>query len=246
MSKMMIDLKGVRKTFLLSKSGIASIKTLLLWWKRREIAKLEVLKGVDFSVSQGECVAVIGKNGAGKSTLLSLLARIYRPSEGDVAIHGRVAPLLELGAGFHPDLSGLENIYFNGVILGLTRAQIQERLPQIVEFSELGDHIGAPVRTYSSGMQARLGFSVAVHVDAEILIVDEVLAVGDYNFERKCFAKIDEFRKRGGTILLVSHQLDLVKKIADRVVWLRAGVVVMDGAPDEVVEAYLAEDRVNH
>jgi ABC-type polysaccharide/polyol phosphate transport system ATPase subunit len=246
MSKTMIELKGVRKTFLLSKSGIASIKTLLLWWKRREIAKLEVLKGVDLSVRQGECVAVIGKNGAGKSTLLSLLARIYRPSEGDVAIHGRVAPLLELGAGFHPDLSGLENIYFNGVILGLTRAQIQERLPQIVEFSELGDHIGAPVRTYSSGMQARLGFSVAVHVDAEILIVDEVLAVGDYNFERKCFAKIDEFRKRGGTILVVSHQLDLVKKIADRVVWLRDGVVMMDGAPDEVVGAYLAEDRVNH
>jgi len=246
MNKTMIEMKNVRKTFLLSKSGIASIKTLLLWWKRRELANLEVLKGVDLSVRQGECVAVIGKNGAGKSTLLSLLARIYKPSEGEVSIQGRVAPLLELGAGFHPDLSGLENIYFNGVILGLTREQIQARLPQIVEFSELGDHIGAPVRTYSSGMQARLGFSVAVHVDAEILIVDEVLAVGDYNFERKCFAKIDEFRKSGGTILLVSHQLDLVKKIADRVVWLKNGVVVQDGSAEEVVAAYLAEDPANN
>lgn len=245
MSKMMIELKNVRKTFLMSKSGIASIKTLLLWWKKREIAKLEVLKGVDLSIRQGECVAVIGKNGAGKSTLLSLLARIYKPSQGTVEVNGRVAPLLELGAGFHLDLSGLENIYFNGVILGLTREQIQERLPKIVEFSELGDHIGAPVRTYSSGMQARLGFSVAVHVDAEILIVDEVLAVGDYNFEQKCFAKIDEFRQNGGTILLVSHQLDLVKKIADRVVWLKDGMVVRDGAPEEVVEAYLAEGRAS-
>ena len=143
-------------------------------------------------------LAVIGKNGAGKSTLLSLLARIYLPTSGSLEVRGRVAPLLELGAGFHNDLTGLENIYFNAVILGLTREQVKERLPSIVEFSELGDAIEAPVRTYSSGMMARLGFAIAIHVDAEVLIVDEVLAVGDQRFEQKCLERVEQFRRDGG------------------------------------------------
>ena len=240
-NQVMIRMTDVRKDFVVNQSGIASIKTLLLWWSKRTSLKLNVLRGISFEVSKGECVAIIGKNGAGKSTLLSLLANIYKPTAGSVEIFGRVAPLLELGAGFHPDLTGIENIYFNGVILGLSRQQIKDRLDQIIDFSELRDQIGAPVRTYSSGMQARLGFSIAVHVDAEILIVDEVLAVGDNNFEKKCFAKIDEFRKSGGTILLVSHQLETVRRIADRCLLLQKGVITHEGSPSEVIADYLEE-----
>lgn len=239
MSQSMISVREVFKEFNVSHSGIASIKTLLVWWKKRALVKLNVLNGVSFEVPKGECLALIGKNGAGKSTLLSLLANIYKPTSGEIEVRGRVAPLLELGAGFHHDLTGLENIYFNAVILGLTRKQVQERIPQIVEFSELGDAIQAPVRTYSSGMMARLGFAIAIHVDAEILIVDEVLAVGDQHFERKCYQKVQEFREAGGTILLVSHQLDTVGKFADRVIWLKDGKVELEGKPEDVIAEYV-------
>lgn len=240
-TELAIEIKDLRKEFVVSHSGIASIKTLLVWWKKRNIVKLDVLKGVSIEVKKGECLAIIGKNGAGKSTLLSLLAKIYKPTSGSLKVNGRVAPLLELGAGFHPDLTGIENVYFNAVILGLTREQVKERLPSIVEFSELGEAVQAPVRTYSSGMMARLGFSIAVHVDADILIVDEVLAVGDQHFERKCLKRVEEFREQGGTILLVSHQLDTVKEFADRCVWLSNGVVQMNGSPAEVIEVYERE-----
>jgi lipopolysaccharide transport system ATP-binding protein len=184
---------------------------------------------------------VVGKNGAGKSTLLSLVARVYKPTSGSIEINGRVAPLLELGAGFHPDLTGVENVFFNGVILGLTRKQVNERLPEIVEFSGLKKHIDAPVRTYSSGMLARLGFACAVHVDAEILLIDEVLAVGDYEFEQKCYGTIESFRQKGGSILFVSHQMDAVRRVADRVIWLKAGQIEAEGAPDDVIPQYEAD-----
>lgn len=233
-----IKIRGLRKQFLLSHSGVASLKTALLWWRRRQVELFTALHGVDLDVFHGECVALIGRNGAGKSTLLSLISRIYKPTAGDIAVSGRIAPLLELGAGFHPDLTGLENVVFNGIILGLTRKQVMERMDRIVAFAELEHHIDAPVRTYSSGMLARLGFSVAVHVDADILIVDEVLAVGDYAFEQKCYDRIEGFRRDGGTILFVSHNMDSVRRIADRCVWLRDGAVVMSGLPDEVIEAY--------
>jgi len=233
-----VEIKDLKKNFLLSTSGANSIKTAILWWRRRSRKHLEVLKGVSFDVKRGECVAVVGRNGAGKSTLLALLARVYKPTSGTVRVEGRIAPLLELGAGFHLDLSGLENIYFNAVILGLTREQVKERLDSIVEFSELGEHVHSPTRTFSSGMLARLGFSIAVHVDADILIVDEVLAVGDYEFEKKCYAKIDEFRANGGTILFVSHNTGAVRRIADRCVWLHKGMVRMIGTPEEVIPLY--------
>ena len=234
-----VSIRDLRKQFVVSHSGIASIKSLLLFWRKRTYVHLEVLKGVSLEVHGGECVAVIGKNGAGKSTLLSLLARIYLPSSGTLEVKGRVAPLLELGAGFHNDLSGLENIYFNAVILGLTREQVRQRLDSIVKFSELGDAIEAPVRTYSSGMMARLGFAIAIHVDAEVLIVDEVLAVGDQRFEQKCLERVEQFRRDGGAILLVSHQLPTVEKFADRVVWLKDGVVEMEGEPSVVIAEYV-------
>jgi lipopolysaccharide transport system ATP-binding protein len=234
-----IIVRDIHKEFVLSNSAIGSIKTLLVWWKRRSKQRLQVLRGVSFTVNRGECVALVGRNGAGKSTLLSLIARIHKPSQGSIETHGRIAPLLELGAGFHPDLTGAENIEFNAVILGLTRQQVKERFQEIVAFSEIGDHIYAPVRTYSSGMMARLGFAVATHVDAETLIVDEVLSVGDFEFTQKCLARLTQFKEDGGTILLVSHAPDTVRTFADRAIWLQHGVVQMDGDPSVVLEQYL-------
>lgn len=238
MTPPLIRVNDLRKEFLLSHSGAGSIKAALLWWKRRRMEKLEVLKGVSFELSAGETVAVVGRNGAGKSTLLSLIARVYKPTSGGIEVHGRIAPLLELGAGFHPDLTGRENVFFNGVILGLTRKQILERTDEIVAFAELEHHIDSPVRNYSSGMLARLGFAVAVHVDADVLIVDEVLAVGDFAFEEKCYRRIDEFRAAGGSILLVSHDEESILRVADRCIWLQGGLVRMVGAPREVLDAY--------
>ncbi|MBS1721747.1 MAG: ABC transporter ATP-binding protein [Armatimonadetes bacterium] len=238
MSEAAILVSGLQKEFLLSHSGVGSLKTLALWWKRRQLEHLQVLRGLDFVVTQGQCMAVVGRNGAGKSTLLSLLARVYKPTSGTVEVKGRLAPLLELGAGFHPDLTGLENILFNGMILGLTRKEAMARTDAIVEFAELAHHIDSPVRTYSSGMLARLGFSVAIHVDAEVLIVDEVLAVGDFAFEQKCYKHIESFKASGGTILFVSHNMEAVRRVADRVVWLKDGQIEMDGEPDAVIRAY--------
>ncbi len=238
MSDAMIEVRDLRKEFLLSHSGAGSIKSALLWWKRRRLERLEVLKGITFNLMKGETVAVIGRNGAGKSTLLSLIARVYKPTSGTIKVSGRVAPLLELGAGFHPDLTGRENVFFNGVILGLTRKEITSRTDAIVAFAELESHIDVPVRSYSSGMLARLGFAVAVHVDADILIVDEVLAVGDFEFEQKCYRRIDEFRAAGGSILFVSHASDSVTRVADRCIWLEKGEIAAEGTPEEVMAAY--------
>jgi lipopolysaccharide transport system ATP-binding protein len=238
-----LSVRKLDKVFRVSSSGIASLKTMLLWWKRRNMRTIHVLRGISFDVKKGECVAVVGRNGAGKSTLLSLIARVYKPTSGEVVVNGRLAPLLELGAGFHPDLTGYENIYFNGIILGLSRKEMQSRIDRIIQFSELGSHIHQPTRTYSSGMLARLGFAVAVHVDADVLIVDEVLAVGDFDFERKCYAKIDEFRANGGTILFVSHDVEAVRRVADRCVWLHNGDIREIGPPDEIIPRYEAAPK---
>ncbi len=236
--KIALELKNLRKSFVLSHGGGASLKTALLWWKRRKKEHLEVLKGLTFTVQKGEAVALIGRNGAGKSTLLSLIARVYKPTSGTITVNGRLAPLLELGAGFHPDLTGAENILFNAMILGLSRKEALARMDSIIAFAELESHRDVPVRSYSSGMLARLGFAVAAHVDAEILIVDEVLAVGDYAFEQKCYDTIEAFQAKGGTILFVSHNLESVAKVARRCLWLEAGMVKMDGDPEEVLNAY--------
>jgi ABC-type polysaccharide/polyol phosphate transport system ATPase subunit len=166
---------------------------------------------------------------------------VYKPDSGSISVHGRIAPLLELGAGFHPDLPGAENVVFNGMILGLKRAEIRARVGDILGFAELERHADAPVRTYSSGMLARLGFSVAAHVDADILIVDEVLAVGDYSFEQKCYQTIEEFQAKGGTILFVSHNMDHIRRISNRVLWLEKGSVRMDGPPERVIPHYLGQ-----
>jgi ABC-type polysaccharide/polyol phosphate transport system ATPase subunit len=240
MSDVVLSVRDLRKEFMLSHQGAGSLKTALLWWRKRRFQTLEVLRGVSLDLHRGETVALIGRNGAGKSTLLSLIARVYKPTSGTIEVKGRVAPLLELGAGFHPDLSGRENMFFNGVILGLSRKEVQARADAIIAFSELESHIDAPVRTYSSGMLARLGFSVAVHVDADILIVDEVLAVGDYEFEQKCYRRINEFRANGGSILFVSHNWESIRRVADRCVWLEHGVVAKSGTPEDVYHLYTA------
>lgn len=233
-----ISTKNLCKDFRLSHTGYGSLKGMLLWWKRGSTETLAALKDISLNVLRGECVAVIGKNGAGKSTLLSILARVYKPTSGSIELSGKVAPLLELGAGFHPDLTGIENVFFNGVVLGLTRKQVAERMAEIVAFSEINEYIDAPVRTYSSGMLLRLGFSVAVHVDASILLVDEALAVGDLEFQRKCLRRIAEFKAAGGAILFVSHDMAAVRQTADRAVWLQHGAIEAEGAVETVVSAY--------
>jgi ABC-type polysaccharide/polyol phosphate transport system ATPase subunit len=197
------------------------------------------LDGVSFEVPKGTTFGVIGENGSGKSTLLKLLAGITKPTRGRLQVEGRISALIELGAGFHPEISGRENVAINGIMLGLTRRQVEERFDDIVAFAELEAFIDAPVKTYSSGMYARLGFAVAIHVDPEVLLIDEVLAVGDEAFTRKCLDKIGEFRRRGKTIVIVTHSLGLVEKMCDDVLWLRHGQVADQGDPKRVVDAYL-------
>ena len=197
------------------------------------------LEDVSFEVPKGATFGVIGENGSGKSTLLKLLAGITKPTQGSLSVAGRVSALIELGAGFHPEISGRENVAINGIMLGLTRKQVDERFDEIVDFAELRDFIDAPVKTYSSGMYMRLGFAVAIHVDPDVLLIDEVLAVGDEAFTRKCLDKIGEFRRRGRTILLVTHSLGLVERMCDDVLWLRQGRAADHGDPKRVVDAYL-------
>jgi ABC-type polysaccharide/polyol phosphate transport system ATPase subunit len=199
------------------------------------------LRGVSFSVPKGCTYGVIGRNGSGKSTLLKCVAGITRPTEGTVTVDGRISALIELGAGFHPEISGRENIFINGIMLGLSKREVQRRFDEIVEFAEMQEFIDAPVKTYSSGMYMRLGFAVAVHVDPEVLLVDEVLAVGDQGFTLKCLDKFAEFRRRNRTILLVTHALDLVEKFCDQALWLDKGKTRAEGEPKRVVAAYIID-----
>ncbi len=201
----------------------------------------QALRGVSFQVPKGCTYGVIGRNGSGKSTLLKCVAGITRPTEGSVIVNGRISALIELGAGFHPEISGRENIFINGIMLGLTKKEILRRFDEIVEFAEMQDFIDAPVKTYSSGMYMRLGFAVAVHVDPEVLLVDEVLAVGDQGFTHKCLDKFAEFRRRNKSILLVTHSLDLVEKFCDAAHWLDKGLTRGEGDPKRIVAAYVID-----
>jgi ABC-type polysaccharide/polyol phosphate transport system ATPase subunit len=201
----------------------------------------QALRGVSMTVPKGCTFGVIGRNGSGKSTLLKCVAGITRPTEGTVKVDGRISALIELGAGFHPEISGRENIFINGIMLGLTKKEIHRRFDEIVEFAEMQDFIDAPVKTYSSGMYMRLGFAVSVHVDPEVLLVDEVLAVGDQGFTHKCIDKFAEFRRRNKSILLVTHSLDLVEKFCDTAHWLDHGVTKGEGDPKRVVAAYIID-----
>src|SRR5262250_879027 len=198
------------------------------------------LTDVSFVVPKGSTYGIIGRNGSGKSTALKLVAGITKPTSGAVDVQGRISALIELGAGFHPEISGRENVFINGIMLGLSKREIQQRFDDIVDFAELREFIDAPVKTYSSGMYMRLGFAVAIHVNPDVLLVDEVLAVGDEGFTHKCLDKFAEFRRRGKTVLLVTHSLGLVEHLCDEVVWLESGHLRAQGDPKRVVDAYLS------
>ena len=239
-----IIVDNVYKTFnvYLDKANTIKEKLLFLFSRNRK-EKREVLKGINLKVKKGEVVALIGTNGSGKSTLLKLMTKIIYPNKGKIETKGKLTSLLELGAGFHPDFSGRENIYFNASIFGLTRTEIDERLEDIIEFSELRDFIDNPVRTYSSGMYMRLAFSVAINVDADILLIDEILSVGDEHFQNKCFNKMLDLKKEGKTMVFVTHSMESVKRLCDRAVWLKDGKINMDGDTKEVVEEYIKETK---
>lgn len=234
-----IEVKDVTRSFKIYLDRGNSIKEFTLFRKRRRYERREVLRGISFEVKKGEAVGLIGHNGCGKSTTLKLLTRILYPESGTVEVKGRVSSLIELGAGFHPDMSGRENIYINASIFGLGRREIDQRIDDIVEFSELQDYIDNPVRTYSSGMYMRLAFSVAINVDADILLIDEILAVGDVAFQAKCFNKLREIKSNGTTIVIVSHSLGQIEQICDRSIWIHEGCIKEDGLPREVDPHYM-------
>jgi lipopolysaccharide transport system ATP-binding protein len=220
-----------------------TLKAWLLSMRSRSRETIEVLHNVCLTVPQGQTTAVIGRNGAGKSTLLGILGRVYRPTSGTAIVNGRAATLLELGAGFHPELTGIENIYLNGAIMGLARRQVEEKLDAIIDFAEIRRFADSPVKSYSDGMVMRLGFAIVVHADADVLLVDEVIAVGDEAFQHKCYERIGRFQEEGKTILFVSHDLAAVCRVADRVIWLDEGRVAADGPPEQVVEQYVRTTR---
>lgn len=242
MSEPMIQFEGVTKSFPVYANSIGSVKSLFLELPsalKKMKHRYTAIQDINFTINRGETVGFVGRNGAGKSTMLGLIAGVMRPDQGRIRVNGRVSPLLELGGGFHPDLSGLENIQLNGVILGLSRKEVAEKLPEIIEFSELGDFVYQPVRSYSSGMMARLGFSVVVHLKPEILLIDEVLAVGDAHFQQKCMKRMQDFKGRGVTIAFVSHNAADVQFLCERTIWIDDHRVRMDGPTEKVIPEYL-------
>ena len=236
-----ISVINLDKTFNVYYDKANTLKERLIFWNRNNSEKREVLKNINIEIKKGETVALIGVNGSGKSTLLKLMTKIIYPNKGKIIINGKLTSLLELGAGFHPDFSGRENIYFNASIFGLSRKEIDKRIDKIIEFSELGEQIDNPIRTYSSGMYMRLAFSVAINVDADILLIDEILAVGDQHFQDKCLNKMLELKKEGKTMVFVSHSPGAVEFLCDRSIWLSNGNVRMDGPTEKVLKEYLKE-----
>ncbi|MBO4292350.1 MAG: ABC transporter ATP-binding protein [Lachnospiraceae bacterium] len=234
-----IEVKNITKKFRIYHDKGNMLKEKALHWSRNKYEEQWVLNGISFEVKKGEAVGLIGHNGCGKSTTLKMLTKIIYPDSGSIELSGRISSLLELGAGFHPDLSGRENIYINASIFGLSRKEIDKRIEDIISFSELEEFIDNPVRTYSSGMYMRLAFSVAINVDADILLIDEILAVGDLNFQTKCFNKLMEIKGNGTTIVLVSHSTSQIESICDKSIWIHDGVVREQGDPVRVHRSYI-------
>ena len=234
-----IEVKNVTKKFKVYYDKPNTLKERIVFWNNNKAEQRTVLENINLKIKKGDTVALIGVNGSGKSTLLKLMTKIIYPTTGEIITRGKLTSLLELGAGFHDDFTGRENIYFNASIFGLTRGEIERKIDDIIEFSELGEFIDNPVRTYSSGMYMRLAFSIAINVEAEILLIDEILAVGDQHFQDKCFHKLQELKKSDKTIVIVSHSLDSIKKLCDRAIWINQGHVQMDGEANKVIEEYL-------
>lgn len=235
-----IEVSHISMGFKMDMNKVSSLKEWVVTWLKGQsnYQTFWALKDVSFEVNKGEVIGIIGRNGSGKSTLLKIISGLFRPSEGEISVRGRIVPMLELGSGFDPELTGRENVFLNGAILGYTEAFLKEQFDDILEFSELGEFIDMPLKTYSSGMMMRLAFSVATIVQPEILIVDEILAVGDEAFQRKSRAKMLELMGGGTTVLYVSHSLDQIRELCNRVIWLDHGRVVMQGEASEVCDAY--------
>lgn len=240
-SENVIEVENITKMFKIYLDKSNTLKERIIFSKRRRYDERSVLNGISFNVKAGEAIGLIGHNGCGKSTTLKLLTRIMYPDTGTIRIKGRVSSLIELGAGFHPDMSGRENIYINASIFGLSKKEIDKRVEDIITFSELEEFIDNPVRTYSSGMYMRLAFSVAINVDADVLLIDEILAVGDVNFQQKCFEKLKEIKREGTTIVIVSHSLSQIEQICERSIWIDKGKIREEGRPKSVHEKYLSE-----
>lgn len=229
-----IEVKDLKKKFKVYYDKGSQLKERMLFKNRNRYEERWVLNGISFNVKKGEAIGLIGHNGCGKSTTLKLLTKIIYPDSGSVTMRGRVSSLIELGAGFHPDMSGRENIYTNAAIFGLSKKEIEERMDDIIRFSELEEFLDNPVRTYSSGMYMRLAFSIAINVDADILLIDEILAVGDVNFQAKCFNRLREIKAQGTTIVIVSHSLSQIEQICDRSIWIQDGRIYEEGNPHEI------------
>jgi len=234
-----ITVKNVAKKFRIYYDKASSLKEMFLFKKRSLYEERWVLNDINFEVKEKEAIGIIGRNGCGKSTLLKLMTKIMYPDKGSIEIKGRIASLIELGAGFHPDMSGKENIYTNASIFGLTRKEIDKRVEEIIDFSGIREFIGNPVRTYSSGMYTRLAFAVAIHVDADVLLIDEILAVGDAGFQEKCLNKLREIKDSGVTIVIVSHSLDQIENLCERSLWIENGLIRCQGIPQDVHKEYL-------
>lgn len=238
MSEVVIDLQNVSKYYKLYKGPSERLKEALHPMSKRYHSRHYALNRISLQIKKGEILGVVGRNGCGKSTFLKLITGVLQPSDGHISVKEKITALLELGAGFNPDFTGIDNVNFYSKILGLSDKQIKEKLPSIIKFAELGEYLYQPVKTYSSGMKSRLGFSVAVHVDPEILVLDEVLAVGDALFRRKCYAKMEEFFKAGKTIIYVSHDANSINQLCNRAIFIHEGDVIMDGEPREVTKYY--------
>ena len=242
-----IEIRNMYKSFKIQSDRANTLKSLLVMKRNNKVERHEVLKNINLDIRKGETVCLIGNNGCGKSTLLKLMTKIIYPNQGTVQTFGKIASLLELGAGFHPDFTGRENIYFNSAVFGMNHSQIEKRLDDIIEFSELGSFIDEPIRTYSSGMYMRLAFSIAINVDADILLIDEILAVGDQHFQDKCYAKLRELKEdRDKTIVIVSHSLEVVKSLCSRAIWIYRGDVKLEGDPVYVIAEYLEQMAKDH
>ncbi len=238
MSSSAISVKNVWKKFKIYHDKAYTLKDKMIFWSRGSYEERWVLQDVSFDINKGESIGIIGKNGSGKSTMLKLLTKIMYPDKGSIDIKGRVASIIELGAGFHPDLSGRDNIYINASIFGLSKKEIKKRLKDIIDFAELDDYIDNPVRTYSSGMYIRLAFAVAINIDADILLIDEVLAVGDIAFQSKCLNKLKEIKESGVTIVIVSHSLEQIEEFCDKTIWIKNHKIEEIGLCSDVHEKY--------
>ena len=242
-----IRVKDVEKYFKVYMDKGNMLKERIIFANRNKYEKRQILNGISFDIPKGQAVGLIGRNGCGKSTTLKMLTKILKPNAGEVTVNGRVSSLIELGAGFHPDMSGRENIYINATIFGLDREEIDERLEDIIRFSELEEYIDNPVRTYSSGMYMRLAFAVAINVNADVLLIDEILAVGDVSFQKKCFERLKEIKEEVTTIVIVSHSMEQLYSICDRLIWIEKGKILEDGEPKLIGMHYLdsmEDDRI--